>query len=228
MRLAIVIPALDEAELIGPALARLAPLRQRGATVIVADGGSEDDTADRAAAGADRVIQGPRGRAQQMNAGATIAPLDCDALAFLHADTELPAAADRLIESALQRSQWGRFDIEIAGQSPWLGLVAKAMNLRSRLTGICTGDQVIFMRRSFFAELEGFANIALMEDIDFSRRAKRRARPAAIATPVRTSGRRWDNHGALRTIVLMWELRLRFFFGGDPESLAKRYREARP
>jgi rSAM/selenodomain-associated transferase 2 len=227
VRLAIVMPVLDEAELIGPALARLESLRQRGSYVIVVDGGSRDDTARHAAVGADCVLQAARGRARQMNAGAAVAPVECSAFLFLHADTELPPEADRLVEAALQKSAWGRFDIEIAGRSKWLGLVARLMNLRSRLTCICTGDQAIFARRTFFTELGGFADIALMEDIDFCRRAKPRQRPVAISATARTSGRRWDKHGALRTILLMWELRLRFFLGGDPELLARRYREAR-
>lgn len=230
MRLAIIVPVLNESATVAQSLARLAPLRERGARVIVVDGGSHDGTLAVAAAHADRAIVASRGRALQMNAGARDpAAADVDVLMFLHADTALPAEADRAVFRALSnsRAQWGRFDVEIVGRSPWLPLVAWAMNWRSRLTGICTGDQAIFVTRGAFCALEGFAPIALMEDIDFSRRAKRLSPPLALRERVRTSGRRWDTQGAWRTIVLMWRLRLAYFLGADPDELARRYRDAR-
>jgi len=227
MHLAIIIPVLNEGRIIAPALQRLAPLRQRGVEVLVADGGSSDDTVAQASALADRVVHAPQGRAVQMNAGAAAVAQRVQALLFLHADTALPADADRLIADALTRADWGRFDVRIDGAARGLGTVASMMNLRSRATGICTGDQGIFVRRDMFAALGGFAEIALMEDIEFSRRARRVGRPAAIATPVVTSGRRWESGGVVRTIVLMWELRLRYFLGADPDALARRYRMAK-
>jgi rSAM/selenodomain-associated transferase 2 len=230
MPVAIIIPVLNEARTIEAALARLAPLRARGARVIVVDGGSDDDTVRRAAPLADRVIEAPRGRALQMNAGAR-APeaADADVLLFLHADTWLPPDADRIIVRALAKSdrRWGRFDVAIDGRSRWLRLVEVIMNWRSRLTGIATGDQAIFVERGAFLALEGFAPMALMEDIEFCRRAKRLSPPLALAARVTTSGRRWERHGVWRTILLMWRLRLAYFLGTDPAELARRYRDAR-
>jgi rSAM/selenodomain-associated transferase 2 len=218
MKLSIVIPALNEAGEIGACLQALAPLRGRGHEVIVADGGSDDGTPAIAAALCDRVIAAPRGRAAQMNAGARAA--GGDALVFLHADTRLPALADESISNALKSRLWGRFDVTIEGRHRLLALVACAMNLRSRLTGIATGDQALFVRRGAFA---GFPQIALMEDIAFSKAMKRRGPPACLRERVTTSGRRWERRGVLRTIVLMWRLRLLYFLGAHPEDLARRY-----
>jgi rSAM/selenodomain-associated transferase 2 len=217
-RLSVVIPALNEAGVIRAALEALAPLRARGHEVIVADGGSEDGTAQIAAALCDRVVLAARGRAAQMNAGAAAA--GGDALVFLHADTRLPALADELIFNALQAHSWGRFDVEIDGRHWMLKAVACAMSLRSRLTGIATGDQAIFVRRAAF---RGFPEIALMEDVAFSRAMKRSARPACLRSRVVTSGRRWEARGVLRTILLMWRLRLMYFLGAPPEALARIY-----
>jgi rSAM/selenodomain-associated transferase 2 len=231
VRLGIVIPVLEEAATIESTLARLAPLRARGARVIVVDGGSVDDSIVRAQPHADCVLAAPRGRALQMNvgAGAALEESDVDTLLFLHADSVLPDDADLLIASELRSSGrcWGRFDVEIAGDPPLLRIVAASMNWRSRLTGICTGDQAVFITRGAFESLGGFAPIALMEDIEFSRRAKQLSPPAAIAHRVTTSGRRWERLGVLRTIVLMWRLRFAFFRGVDPVQLARRYRDAR-
>ena len=215
LRLSVVVPVLDEAAGIRAALEALAPLRARGHEVIVADGGSTDGTPALAAGLCDRVVKAPRGRASQMNAGARAAT--GDVLLFLHADTRLPPGADAL---ALQAPVWGRFDVEIDGRHPLLKAVAWAMNLRSRLTGIATGDQAIFVRRAAFP---GFPEIALMEDVAFSSLMKRRARPACLRAKVLTSGRRWESRGVLRTILLMWRLRLMYFFGARPDQLARLY-----
>jgi rSAM/selenodomain-associated transferase 2 len=221
--LSIIIPVLDEAERIAAALTALAPLRRSGAEVIVVDGGSRDGTANIARPLADTVLTAPRGRATQMNAGAAVA--HGDVLLFLHADTRLPDGADRLINDGLARSgrAWGRFDIAIAGRGALLSAVAGAMNLRSRLTGIATGDQTMFVTRDAFARVGGFADIALMEDIDLSRRLKRVSPPLALRARVTTSGRRWEQHGVARTILLMWWLRLAYFLGAEPAVLARRY-----
>jgi rSAM/selenodomain-associated transferase 2 len=221
-RLSIVVPALNEAAGIGAALAALAPLRARGHEVIVVDGGSDDATAALAAPACDRVLAAPRGRALQMNAGARAAR--GSALVFLHADTRLPERADELIAQALRASAWGRFDVRIEGRHRLLGLVAWAMNLRSRLTGIATGDQAIFVRREAFP---GFAEIPLMEDVAFSRTMRGRGAPACLRARVATSGRRWERHGVLRTVWLMWRLRLLYFLGASPHELARRYADGR-
>jgi rSAM/selenodomain-associated transferase 2 len=224
--LAIIVPVLDEAARIETCLAALAPLRVRGARVIVVDGGSADDTVARAQPQADLVVRAARGRARQMNAGA--AQADAAVLLFLHADTTLPTAADRAIADARANgARWGRFDVTIFGRSPWLRVVAWLMNLRSRLTGICTGDQAIFVERALFDALGGYADVPLMEDIDFSRRARAVAAPAALQARVVTSGRRWDERGAWRTIWQMWTLRWRYWRGTDAAALAREYRDVR-
>jgi rSAM/selenodomain-associated transferase 2 len=222
-RLSIVIPVLDEAATIGAALAALAPCRARGAEVIVVDGGSRDATVEAARSLADRVITAPRGRGSQMNAGAAAAAGDI--LLFLHADTRLPPDADRTVVDALEGSQraWGRFDVTIAGRSPFLRVVATMMNLRSRATGIATGDQAMFMTREAFAQAGGFPDIPLMEDIVLSRRLKAVSLPACLHARVTTSGRRWDRDGVVRTILMMWRLRFAFFLGAEPARLARQY-----
>jgi rSAM/selenodomain-associated transferase 2 len=220
MRLSIVMPVLNEASGIAAALEALAPLRARGAEVIVVDGGSRDRTPERAAPLADRVLAAPRGRAAQMNVGAAAAR--GDALLFLHADTRLPDNADALVRDALKGTRlWGRFDVRFAGGA--LPLVAAMMNLRSRATGIATGDQAMFVTRDAFARAGCFPAIALMEDVALSARLKRLSRPVCLAARVTTSPRRWQRNGTLRTVLLMWRLRLAFFLGADPALLARAY-----
>jgi rSAM/selenodomain-associated transferase 2 len=221
--LSIIIPVLNEGEVIAAALASLTPLRPGGVELIVVDGGSEDGTAAKATAHADRVITSPPGRAAQMNAGAAVA--SGEVLLFLHADTQLPPDAACLLLDGLRRSgrAWGRFDVRIDGGSPLLPLVAASMNLRSRATGIATGDQAIFVTREAFSNAGGFPDIPLMEDIIMSKRLKRISPPLCLRECVTTSGRRWEKRGVVRTIVLMWCLRLAFFLGASPERLARQY-----
>ena len=230
MRLAIVVPVLDEAQSIETALRALAPMRARGATVIVVDGGSDDGTAARAAPLCDRVLDSPRGRGVQMNAGARCTEaVAADALLFLHADTRLPDDADHIVLQALANGRrcWGRFDVRLDAPGWPLRLIETMMNWRSRATGIATGDQAIFVTRAAFDRLGGFAPLPLMEDIDFSRRARRLSRPLALRHRVTTSARRWQRHGVWRTVLLMWRLRASYFLGADPARLARRYRDAR-
>lgn len=217
-RLTVVVPALNEAPGIVACLERLAPLRARGHEVIVVDGGSSDSTPRLAAPRCDRVLQAPRGRAAQMNAGAAAAA--GDALLFLHADTRLPPQADRLVAEALAAHAWGRFDVAIDSDDPRLAVIAFFINRRSRLTGIATGDQAIFVRRDAFP---GFPPIALMEDVAFSRAMKRVSPPACLIARVVTSARRWERHGVARTVLLMWRLRYDYWRGTDPDELARRY-----
>jgi len=223
MAISIIVPCLNEAEGIGGTLSALAPLRSRGAEVIVVDGGSSDGTVERAALHADAVIGAPRGRASQMNAGAARARGEI--LLFLHADTRLPESADALIVEGLQRLRrgWGRFDVAISGSHPLLRVVAWLMNARSRLTGIATGDQAIFATRSLFTAAGGYPDIALMEDIALCKRLKRFGPPLCLRHRLTASGRRWEKHGVVRTILLMWRLRLAYWLGADPRKLAMRY-----
>jgi rSAM/selenodomain-associated transferase 2 len=221
-RLAVIIPTLNEAAQIRAALESLAPLRARGHQVIVVDGGSDDGTAELAAPACDLVLPAPRGRAAQLNAGARAA--QAEALLFLHADTRLPERADEHVLRALGEASWGRFDVRIESRHRLLKIVGCAMNLRSRLTGIATGDQAMFVRRDAFP---GFAEIALMEDIAFSRVMKARGRPACLRERVSTSARRWEARGVLRTILLMWRLRLLYALGVAPQRLARDYADQR-
>lgn len=227
MSLAIVIPTLNESHGIATTLARLAPLRERGAEVIVVDGGSSDDTCAIAAPLADRVITAAKGRASQMNAGAAVARHEV--LLFLHADTQLPAGADSLVLQVLKngRCRWGRFDVDIDGSPRILRILAAMMNWRSRLTGIATGDQAIFVTRSAFEAAGRFPEIPLMEDVALSSRLRSFSPPACIPVKAVTSGRRWEKHGVWRTIGLMWWLRLRYWLGMSPHKLAKEYAEYR-
>lgn len=226
--LAVVMPVRNEAVGLAAVLAALDPLLHRGAELVVVDGGSTDGTLALAqslcSAKAATVMVATTGRATQMNAGALLAT--ADVLLFLHADTFLPPDADALIASALARGGvvWGRFDVYIEGQSPWLRVVAMLMNWRSRCTGIATGDQALFMTRAAYARAGGFADQALMEDIEMSRRLLRQSAPARLRAQVRTSGRRWDNGSVWRTIGLMWCLRLAYALGVSPNRLAAWYR----
>ena len=224
-RLTIVIPVLDEAAIIVAALQALAPLQARGAEVIVVDGGSSDGTIALARPFADRVIAGPRNRGAALNAGAELG--SGDVLVFLHADTTLPDDADRLMAGAvLTRTPdrcWGRFDLRIAGRHPLLALVARMINWRSRLTSIASGDQAMFVTRDAFWAAGGFPDLPLMEDIALSHKLKRLSRPYCITAPLVTSGRRWDDHGVVRTIALMWRLRLAYYCGVAPARLALAY-----
>jgi len=222
-RLSIVVPTLDEATTLPDTLALLQPLRDAGHEIIVADGGSSDATRAIASPLADRVLTAPRGRAAQMNAGADVA--QGDVLVFLHADTRIdPALLVHLAATLPTRARWGRFDVAIEGRSRLLPVVAAMMNLRSRLTGIATGDQAMFVERALFNAVGGFPPLPLMEDIALSRRLKAAAgRPLCLRGPIVTSGRRWDRHGAWRTVAAMWRLRFDYWRGVPASELAGRY-----
>ena len=219
LRVSVVIPALDEAANLAallPALAAALP----AADVIVADGGSADGTPEMVArAGAARLVTAPRGRARQMNAGARAAR--GDVLLFLHADTRLPPGAGPAIAAALAdpRVVGGRFDVRFDNGAPAFRMIAALMNLRSRWSGISTGDQAIFVRRRVFESLGGYADIPLMEDVELTRRLKRAGRLAALRLPVTTAARKWEREGVVRTILLMWTLRLLYACGVPPRRL---------
>jgi rSAM/selenodomain-associated transferase 2 len=222
--LSVIIPVLNEAPGIRESVQHLAALRSRGVEVLLVDGGSEDDTVMLAAPYVDGILHSRRGRAQQMNTGALASR--GDVLLFLHADTLLPDNADQLILDGLRRTgkTWGRFDVRITGTSRMLPAIATLMNLRSRLSGIATGDQAIFVRRDTFSAIGGFPQQDLMEDIEISRRLKRHSHPLCLRHRVSTSGRRWEKHGVWRTIALMWRLRFQYWLGTPAKKLAEKYR----
>lgn len=226
MKVSIIIPALNEAAIIGSTLFRLQAMRWRGHEVIVVDGGSDDETLDIAAPLADVTLRSETGRAVQMHAGASSA--SGDILWFLHADTHVPDEADQLILTALGKSttherHWGRFNIRLSGNRPVLRIIALLMNLRSRLSGIATGDQGIFVRRVHYEKLGGFPEQPLMEDIELCRKFKRISPPLCIKTAIVTSSRRWEERGVIRTVLLMWLLRAAYSLGIPAARLARLY-----
>ncbi|WP_444884084.1 TIGR04283 family arsenosugar biosynthesis glycosyltransferase [Microbulbifer sp. PSTR4-B] len=223
MQYSVIVPLLNEREQLPKLVAQLRELvAYSSCEIILVDGGSSDGSAEIAAAAGLRVIQSQRGRALQMNAGASVA---CGSwLLFLHADTRLPQGALSAIASASVRgAQWGRFNIRISGDSLWFPLISTMINWRSRLSGIATGDQAIFVRRSLFNEVGGYARQPLMEDIELSRQLLKIARPHCLRQRVTTSGRRWQKFGIWRTVLLMWRLRFDYWRGVPAECLAKRY-----
>lgn len=224
MQLSIIMPVLNEATHIERVLHALHAQRAAQVEIIIVDGGSSDDTCRLAAPLVDCLLHAARGRALQMNAGAAAA--HGEIFLFLHADTVLPDGALAMISDRLRGSThcWGRFDVDIQGRSLMLKVVAAMMNWRSRLTGIVTGDQAIFVRAEDFRAIGGFPAQPLMEDIELSKRLKERSAPLCLRARVSTSGRRWETHGVWRTIVLMWRLRLRYWLGTPADILAKEYR----
>ena len=225
MKISIVVPVFNESLVLPRLMGDLAALKEDANPdfeLVFADGGSTDNTAALIQAAGLRVVNSAKGRAWQMNAGAT--QTTGDVLLFLHADTQLAANALAAITSSLVGDIcWGRFDVRIAGK-PWmLGVVSRLMNWRSRLTGIATGDQAMFMTRTAFQKIGGFPEQALMEDIEASRCLLRLSDPACILSPVTTSGRRWETRGVWATIFLMWRLRWAYWRGQNPEQLAELY-----
>jgi len=221
--LSIIIPVLNEAGTVVRTLSALQPLRAAGHEVIVVDGGSLDETRAISEPLSDRLIQSPRGRSRQMNAGAHVA--GGEVFLFLHADSLLSEGAVRAMLRAMrsEKRRWGRFDVRLSGNHPLLRIIESLMNWRSRITGIATGDQGIFVERELFERVAGFPDIDLMEDIALSKALKKQGRPVCLRQRVRTSSRRWEEKGILRTVFLMWRLRLFYFLGSDTRRLAQNY-----
>lgn len=219
----IIVPVLNESASLNDQLSRLRVLREQGAEVLLVDGGSVDSTRDIIRAEGFSLIESECGRAIQMNAGARA--MQSDILIFLHADTRLPPDSLLKVEQHLsQGRQWGRFDVRIVGSSSWLAVIAFFMNMRSRLTGIATGDQTLFMTRAAFDSAGGFPLQPLMEDIEMSKRLKRLSAPVCLHDRVETSGRRWEKYGVWKTILLMWRLRWAYWRGTSASELARLYR----
>lgn len=233
MKVAVVIPTLNEEPQLPATLARTAGLGFD--EVVVVDGGSEDRTTDivttyRSAAAPPcpiSLLTSTAGRSRQMNAGAAASV--ADVLVFLHADSRLPGDARQVIEHALDDPLCvgGRFDVRFEVDTGLSRLIARMMNLRSRLSGIATGDHAIFVRHAVFERLGGFSDIPIMEDIEFTSRLRGAGRLAALRSVVVTSYRRWSTHGAIRTIVLMWTLRFLYWIGASPHTLSRWYHTVR-
>jgi len=222
-KISIIIPTLNEALGLRPFLTELQALRSQ-CELIVVDGGSDDDTIMIAEEYVDDVVKTQQGRAIQMNTGAAMASTPL--LWFLHADSRLPDNAINAIDQAIHQGyQWGHFDIKLSGKSIWLSIIVWMMNRRARWTGIATGDQALFVDKQLFEQLDGFADISLMEDIELCSRLKNLSKPYCIQAKLITSSRRWIRFGIVKTVLLMWWLRLQFYYGVSPKKLEYLYRK---
>ncbi len=234
-KLSIIIPVLNEAEILSSSLQALLLLQARGVEIIVVDGGSQDESCQLIREAGLTLLVAPRGRAKQMNVGAQQA--SGDVLLFLHVDTQLPAQADAIILQQFNFSHgsnarhtlstrhkvWGRFAVRISGPAKMLAVISFFMNLRCWLTGIATGDHALFMSRAAFNEVGGFPEQPLMEDVALCARLKKLSSPLCLSDKVITSGRRWLTRGIWPTIFLMWRLRWLYWRGVSPQKLAKEY-----
>lgn len=220
--MSIIIPVLNEEDTVVSTLLHLQDARKHGHQVIVVDGGSHDDTVARTHGLVDQILKSKCGRAFQMNTGAEHA--DDEVLIFLHADTVLPDKGCTMVAHVIENGgQWGRFDVRLSGKSWLFRVIEKMMNWRSCLTSIATGDQAIFVRKSLFWEVGGYPGIPLMEDIVLSRKLRNHSKPVCLKACVTTSSRKWESNGILRTVFLMWRLRLMYSLGVPADKLAKQY-----
>ena len=232
MRVAVIVPIFNEEASVANLALRLNCLKDEGAAVVVVDGSSTDFCAPKLRQLGFAVVNAPKMRSRQMNVGAWWAKKTSqpEVLIFLHADTLMPPGAIGLIERELKLDQagdqalWGRFDVALTGKSVIFRVISYLINLRSRLTGIATGDQAIFVRASQFYAMGGYRPIALMEDVEISKRLRAKSLPICLRTKVVTSSRRWESNGVWRTIWLMWKLRFMYWMGVSADKLAVRYR----
>ena len=222
-RISIIVPTRNEEQRIAQTLGCLR--EPEVLEVIVVDGGSEDRTREIARSLVDRLVEASPGRARQMNAGARLAR--GDVLLFLHADAIVPPGFGAAIVAACSASIGGRFDVELDARGAIFRVIEWTINLRSRWSGLFTGDQGLFVRRDFFEALGGYPDQPLLEDLALSKAMKRRGRIAALRARLRTSARRWQRHGPLRTVALMWWIRALYFLGASPQRLARLYLDAR-
>jgi len=225
--LSIIVPILNESEGLKKFVDNLLPLIDDAVELIFVDGGSTDGTLEQLdnldqIHSSIKVISSDKGRAVQMNAGAAIAT--GLTLLFLHADSHPPLAWTKHIENFIgQGQQWGRFNVRLDNKGFAYRVISWFINHRSRLTGIATGDQGIFVRREVFESIDGYKNQALMEDVDLSNKLKKLSRPYCINDPIMTSSRKWENEGVIRTVWLMWRLRAAYAMGKNIDQLAERY-----
>ena len=222
MFVSIIIPVLNEENSIKELLQQLQAYRQQGHEVIVVDGGSHDNTRAVADSLSDKVISSEAGRALQMNNGATQSRHEI--LWFLHADTIIPENAIEQIQQALNKSDWGRFNVKLSGSHILFRIIETMMNVRSCVSSIATGDQGIFVKRKIFGQVNEYSNIPLMEDVDLSKKLKKLSKPVCLKYTLITSSRRWEKNGISSTILLMWKLRFLYWVGVSPEHLARQYR----
>lgn len=222
MPVSIIVPVLNEEKNILNTLTALRNSCSKADEIIVVDGGSTDLSRTCAEPFCDIIISAERGRARQLNAGAAVAKHPI--LWFVHADTIVPECGTATVQQTLENGHWGRFDVRFTSPRKIFSAIAFCINLRSRLTGVATGDQGIFVSREHFDRVEGFPEIPLMEDIDLSKALRAFGPPVCLTETVTTSSRRWERDGVMRTILLMWRLRFLHFIGTPPAKLARQYR----
>ena len=222
MLVSIIIPVFNEEDSIKELLHQLQAYRQQGHEIIVVDGGSVDNTISISEPLADKVIKSTSGRALQMNNG--VAQAKNDILWFVHADTVLPENAIEVIQKALIKNNWGRFNVNLSGSNVLFRLIEHMMNIRSCITGIATGDQAIFVKRKIFELVNGYSNLPIMEDVDLSKKLKKLSKPACIKERLTTSSRRWEKNGILSIVFLMWKLRLLYWLGVSADKLTEQYK----
>lgn len=220
MNLSIIIPVYNEVETIDILLDSLKPLMSKYEIIIV-DGGSLDGTREKVSNYSVKLINSKKGRAKQMNVGAELA--NGNVLLFLHADTFLPNDISELLSLKDSEKAWGRFDLKLSSERSIFRLIETMINLRSRLTGIATGDQAIFVGKKLFKEVNGYQDIPLMEDVALSKDLRKIAKPMCLKSKVITSSRRWEKFGVLKMVFLMWILRFLYFIGFHPETLSRYY-----
>jgi len=223
MKVSVIIPTYRESEKLPALIDQLLPMMSQGHEVIVVNGDPLDTSVEKLEAAGVRVMNSDKGRAKQMNAGAELAQYEC--LWFLHADSQFTASLSDYLDALvpLEVNQWGRFDIQLDGHQRVFRIIAFMINLRSSLSGIATGDQGIFVHKTLFERVGGFAGIPIMEDVDICKKMKKIKRPNVIKLTLMTSARRWQSKGILSTVFLMWKLRLYYYLGVDPAKLSKLY-----
>ena len=222
VRVSVVVPTLNEARALPALLKQLQAWQQPGDEILVVDGGSNDGTAALAQESCANVLRVNAGRSNQLNAGGHHAR--GDVIWFVHADSDIKHVSRTDIVSAIESgTQWGWCTVAIDDPALWFRVIERGMRWRSKLTRVATGDQGVFVQRGLFEQLGGFNPIELMEDVDFAKRARAIARPAVIAGTIATSARRWRRHGIMKTILLMWSLRLGWWLGVPTARLARAY-----